>query len=101
MSKSLLADYCRQAVTIKTKGTVDAFNTAAFASAWVNVRLQYKRKLVRNRAGEEVQSNSQIFTTATVSPDDVVIISGVDYPVIAVEVAADISGAEQWREVYL
>ena len=97
----MLDDYTNQSITLKTKGAVDAYNQAPFVSSTIAGRLQHKRTMVRNAQGQEVQSESQVFTESVVVADDKITIDGVDFPVITVEKIVDLDGDVIWREVYL
>jgi hypothetical protein len=97
----MLDFYANQDITLKAKGTVDAFNQATYTTSTIKGRLQYKRTIVRNAQGQEVVSESQIFTKSAVVPDDLITVDAVDFPVITVEKPVGLDGTVMWYEVYL
>lgn len=97
----MLESYANQNITLKTKGAVDAFNQATFATSTIQGRLQYKRTMVRDSQGQNVQSEAQVFTMSAVALDDLITVDGVDYPVITVEKTVGLDGDVIWYEVYL
>lgn len=97
----MLEYYANQSITLKQKGAINAFNEPTYTTVTIQGRAQYKRKIVRNTQGQEVLSESQIFTASAVVSDDLIVIDGIDYPVISVEKIADLDGVILWYEVYL
>jgi hypothetical protein len=98
---SVLSDYTKQSIILKTKGAVNGANEATYTPNTIRGRLQYKRKLIRNTQGQEVVSEAQLFTEHAVSLDDRVTIDGADWPVLDVQKTVDLDGAVQWYEVML
>ena len=80
----MLDMYTNQTVTLKTKGTVNEYNEATYASTSISARFEYKRKLVRNKDGEKIMSEATCFSKTQIKPDDIINYDGVDWVVISV-----------------
>jgi hypothetical protein len=55
--------------------------------------------MLRNKDGQDVVSMATVFTQTAVKPDDVMVIGGYNWPVIAVADEADLSGEILFYEV--
>ena len=97
----MLSAYCNQTITLKTKTSIDAYNQATYTTSSVKARFEYKRKVVRNKKGEEVVSEARAYTKTAVKPDDVITFDSVDWTVIAVSNMTDINGLIVGYEVML
>ena len=93
--------YLNQTVTLKSKSSVNAYNESTYTSSTIKARFEYKRKMVRNRQGEEVISEASVYTTTQVKPDDVINFDSVDWQVITVENCVDLNGNVNHYEVML
>ncbi|NPV30481.1 MAG: hypothetical protein HPY58_12705 [Firmicutes bacterium] len=65
----------------------------------IRVRWEAKRRLVRDRQGQEVVSEAQVYCVEPVQPGDVLNYAGRDWPVITVSEVVDLDGVVQYREV--
>lgn len=65
----------------------------------IPVRWEAKRRLVRDRQGQEVVSEARVFCIADVQPGDILEYGGRDWPVIAVSEAVTLEGKTAFREV--
>jgi len=63
-------------------------------------RVEASRRLVRNEKGEQVISQAYVMTTASVELGDVLVWQGREWPVLTVDIATGLLGAELHREVY-
>ena len=97
----LISEYLNQSITLKAKASVNAYNESTYTSSTIKARFEYKRRMVRNRDGEELLSTAQVFTEAQVKPDDVLTFDGRDWQVITVENCVDLEGNVNHYEVFL
>jgi hypothetical protein len=96
----MIESYLNQTAVWKSKGAVSDTNQPTYApDVSIPCRIEYSRKMIRNKDGQEVVSMATVFTQAVVRPDDVIVIDGYSWPVIAVAEEADLSGAILFREV--
>ncbi|RJX18508.1 MAG: hypothetical protein C4570_06415 [Ammonifex sp.] len=65
----------------------------------ITVRWEAKRRIVRNRQGQEVVSEARVFCMEAVQPGDVIEYGGRDWPVIAVSEVPGLNGIVRHREV--
>lgn len=98
----MLGDYANQTVSHKAKASVNSYNEPTYSTAAdIKCRLEFKRKLVRDKHGQEVISEATLYTETAITPDDVITHSSIDWTVIAVEAHADLGGTVQYYEVML
>ena len=97
----MLTGYTNQSITKKTKGAVNAYNEATYASSTIKGRFEYKRNLVRDVNGEEVVSSAVLYTETDVNPDDIINYDSRDYPVINVEDVVGLNGTVEFYQVFL
>lgn len=65
----------------------------------IRVRWECRRRLVRNKQGEEVISEGRFFCLEGVQPGDVLEYEGREWPVIAVSEIPGLGGKVLYREV--
>ncbi len=98
----MLSGYCNQVVGWKSKTGQNEYNEPIYASSVsINVRFEYKRRLVRNKQGQEVVSEARVFTEYPLKPDDLITYDSRDWPVISVSNLADLDGQITGYEVSL
>ena len=97
----MFSDYTNQTATWKNVTSKDAFNQVSTTDASISCRFQYKRQVVRNPQGEEVQSEAVMYTESEVLPGDIVAYDGRDWPVINVDDKAQLEGTILYRIVYM
>lgn len=97
----MLEIYLNQSISLKKKGTVDAYNQATYTTSTIKARVEYKRKMVTDKTGQLVLSQAQCYTITKVSPDDVIVYDGIEWPVISVNDCAGINGEVLFYEVML
>lgn len=84
---SLIAAYLNQTVSLARRTGSDAYGSPAWAAGTtVKARVQQRKRMVRNEAGEQVVSDLQVFLapTVTVGEGDRITYSGGTYQVLAV-----------------
>lgn len=96
----MIEEYLNQTAVWRAKGAVSDTNEPTYAAdVSIPCRIEYSRKMLRNKDGQEVVSMATVFTQAVVKPDDVMVIGGYSWPVIAVADESDLSGDILFREV--
>jgi hypothetical protein len=96
----MITEYMNQAVIWKAKGAVNDSNEPTYAAdATIACRFEYKRRLVRNKTGEQVISEARLFTESPVKPDDLITFDSIDWVVIAVANQPDLDGTVLFYEV--
>ncbi|MTV47758.1 hypothetical protein GJ688_02015 [Heliobacillus mobilis] len=65
----------------------------------IAVRWEGRRRLVRDKRGQEVVSEARVYCLEPVQPGDFLIWQGVDWPVIAVSEVPGLGGKVSHREV--
>ncbi len=96
----MITCYLNQTATWKRKTGNNEYGEPEFAaSVDISVRWEGRRRLVRDRQGKEVISESEVFCVENIQPDDILTYGGRDWPVIAVSEIPDLSGNVMFREV--
>lgn len=67
----------------------------------IRARAEYHRTLVRDKNGDQVVSEALVMTKAGVTPGDVIVWDGREWPVQTVAVQYGLMGEEMHREVRL
>ncbi|MGF9711719.1 hypothetical protein [Paenibacillus naphthalenovorans] len=94
--------YANQTVIWKKKLSVNDYNEPDYDSgSQIDCRLEYKRKMVRDTEGQEVLSESAVYTETAVKIGDVIIIDGIDWNVISSNPQYDLFGEIVFYEVRL
>ena len=88
----MLSNYANQSLTLKTKASVNEYNESVYTSSTIKARFQYERKLVRNENGENVFSNANIYTKASIKEDDVIVFDGKEWTIMFVSNHYDLNG---------
>lgn len=94
----MIKQYLNQTASWEKKIGIDGYASPIYsAPTTIKVRIEGKRKLVRNLQGKEVTTELIVTTVDDVKPDDR--INGLT--VITVDEVPDINGKLQFKKVYL
>lgn len=98
----MIGVYANQTATWKKRTGVNEYNEPSFAaSQTIKCRLEPRLKMVRNREGQEVVSESVLYTESAVSYGDVITVNGIDFPVINAYPMPRFNGSTAYYEVRL
>lgn len=99
----MIGRYMNQAATWKRKtGNSGYGGDAIFADpVEIKVRWEGRRRLVRDKQGQEVVSEALVFCAEPVQPGDVLVWQEREWPVIAVSESVGLDGRAQFLEVSL
>lgn len=67
----------------------------------IDCRFEYKRRMVRNKQGQEVISEATLFTKSAVKPDDLITFDEIDWVVLAVANEVGLDGSIAFYEVLM
>ncbi|SMB97782.1 hypothetical protein SAMN00808754_1943 [Thermanaeromonas toyohensis ToBE] len=95
----MIADYLNQTATWKRTVGLNEYGEPITTSQTIKVRWEGKRRLVRDRQGQEVVSEARFFCLEEVQPGDIVEYGGREWPIIAVTEIPDLDGNIIYREV--
>ena len=96
----MLRCYANQSVNHKSVISTDEYCQSSYATtAAIECRIEYSRKTVKNKEGQEVISEARAFTTTAVKPDDVITYDSKDWPVISVANMVNLKGEVKFDEV--
>lgn len=93
----MIADYLNQSVVWKKATGTNEFGEPVTASRTINVRYESKRKMVRDRTGQEVVSEARFFCLEDLRAGDLIEQAGRDWPIIAVTEVIDLDGNLVYR----
>lgn len=94
----MITDYLNQSATWKRVTSLNEYGEPITTSQVVKIRWEGKRKLVRNRQGQEVISEALFFCLEAVQPGDLMEYGGREWPIITVAEATDLDGNIVYRE---
>lgn len=98
----MIGRYLTQSAVWKRVTGRDPYGNPITATTIISVRWEGRRTLVRNAQGEQVISDTQLFTVEPVQPGDIIQdADGREWPVITVTTHRAFSGAELYRQVML
>ena len=97
----MISNYLNQTATWKRVTSLNEFGEPVTASQTIAVRWEGKRRLVRDRQGQEVVSEARMYCVEAVQPGDVVEYEGREWPVLAVSETPGLDGTVLYREVAL
>jgi hypothetical protein len=98
----MIESYLNQTATHRVKMSVNEFNEPIFAAdAVINCRIEYKRKMVRDKQGQTVVSEASLYTKTLIKPDDVIVFDSLNWPVVSVANQAGLAGSILFYEVSL
>lgn len=104
----MIGDYANQTVIWQAVQMLDGvpvvneYNEPTHATP-VNIycRFEFKRRMVRDKQGQQVISEARLFTESHVKPDDLITFDGIDWPVIAVADQPGLDGDIEFYEVMM
>lgn len=78
------------------------YNESTYADpVSIPCRFEYKRRMVRNKQGQEVISEATMFTEKPVKPDDLITFDNIDWVVITVANEVGLNGSVAFYEVMM
>lgn len=95
----MISDYLNQSATLKKVTGYNEFAEPITTSQTIKVRWESKRRLVRDKQGQEVISEARFFCLEDVQPGDVIEYGGKEWTVITVSEVPDLDGNIVYREV--
>lgn len=96
---AMIADYLNQTATWKRVVGYSPSTDPIYEEKQIRVRWEGKRRLVRNKQGQEVVSEARFFCLEEVQPGDVIEYGSKEWSVIAVSEVPDLDGNVIYREV--
>lgn len=97
----MVKEYLNQTATLKTTTGRTGYGKPITSDKTIPCRFEMKRKLVRDRQGNEVVSEATMYCIEPVKPDDRVVYNGREYIVISVLEVVDLDGNIVYYEVAL
>lgn len=97
----MIKEYLNQTATLKTTIGYNEYGEPISNEKIIPCRFEMKRKLVRDKQGNEVVSEATMYCIEPVSPDDRVVYNGKEYAVISVLETVDLDGNIIYYEVAL
>jgi hypothetical protein len=98
----LLDAYLNQTVGWKRRAGENAFGTPTFDDPIdIRARVDFKRRLVRDKRGETRVSEARVVTKAAVADGDELVLNGRAWTVLTMTPQADLSGRVSHYEVML
>jgi len=83
--------YLKDTITVSTV-TLDTWGTATKASATVKARFEFRTKMVRNLAGEQVISSAKVYLPImTITHKDKIVYLTKEYSILNIEQVKDFS----------
>ena len=95
----MIADFLNQTATLKRVVGYNEYAQPITESEVIKVRWEGKRRLARDKQGQEVVSEARVFCLEEVQPGDIVEYGGKEWPVITVSEVPDLDGNIIYREV--
>lgn len=95
----MIKRYLNQTATWKRVTGLNEYGEPITTNQAIKVRWEGKRRLVRDKQGQEVVSEARVFCLEAVQPGDVLNDGARDWPVIAVSECPDLAGNVLYREV--
>lgn len=95
----MIEQYLNQTATWKQATGLNEYGEPIITSQTIKVRWEGKRRLVRDKQGQEVVSEARVFCLEPVQPGDILMYNGKEWPVIAVSEIPDLDGNIIYREV--
>lgn len=97
----MIKEYLNQTAILKTTTGYNEYGEPVASEKTIPCRFEMKRKLVRDKQGNEVVSEATMYCIEPVSPDDRVVYNGKEYAVISVLETVDLDGNIIYYEVAL
>lgn len=95
----MMRDYLNQIATWHYVTGKNSYGEPTFSSKSISVRWEGKRRLVRDKQGQEIVSEARVFCLEPVQPGDILEYDGRDWPVITVSETPGLDGQVLYREV--
>lgn len=98
----MISIYTNQTAFWKAEVSVNEYNEPTYADpVTIDCRFEYKRRMVRNKQGQEVISEATMFTRSPVIPDDLITFDSRDWVVISVAIEVRLDGTILFYEVMM
>lgn len=97
----MIKDYLNQKVILKTTTGYNEYGEPVASEKAIPCRFEMRRKLVRDKQGNEVVSEATMYCLEPVNPDDRVIYNGREFTAITVSEIVDLDGSTAYYEVAL
>lgn len=91
----------QDAIWHKSTGKKNAFNEPEFTTTEIKVRWEERRRYIRNRKGQTVESQASVTCKEPVQEGDYLEYRGRKWPVITLDGPPDINGKILYWEVYV
>jgi len=95
----MIRSYLNQTAVWKYVIGQNMYGEPDFDTKEIKVRWEGRRRLVRDKDGQEVVSEARVFCIEPVKPGDILKYEDRDWPVIAVATVPGLDGSESHREV--
>lgn len=95
----MVKEYLNQTATLKTTTGYNEYGEPVASEKVILCRFEMKRKLVRDKTGNQVVSEATMYCIEPVSPDDRVVYNNKEYIAIAVSEIVDLDGKTVYYEV--
>lgn len=95
----MIEQYLNQTAIWKRVTGLNEYGEPITISQVIKVRWEGKRRLVRDKQGQEVVSEARVFCLEAVQPGDILEYGGKEWSVIAVTEIPDLDGQVIYREV--
>lgn len=96
----MIGNYLNQVAQWKRKTHDNKYGEPVYADpVTIKIRWEGRRRLVRDKQGKEVVSESEVICVEDVQPDDVLVYGGREWPVITVSEVPGLNGELDHREV--
>jgi hypothetical protein len=97
----MIKEYLNQTATLKTTVGYNEYGEPIPSEKIIPCRFEMKRKLVRDRQGNEVVSEATMYCIEPVNPDDRIVYNNKEYIAITVSEIVDLDGNIVYYEVAL
>jgi len=97
----MIRDYLNQTATLKTTVSYNEYGEPVANEKVIPCRFEMKRKLVRDKTGNQVVSEATMYCVEPISPDDRIVYNNKEYIAIAVSEIVDLDGNIVYYEVSL
>lgn len=95
----MISRYLNQTATWKRNIGNNGYQSVFADPINIRVRWENRRRIVRNKQGEEVISEARVFCVEPIQPGDLLQYDGKEWPVIAVSETPGLDGRVHYREV--
>lgn len=95
----IIKEYLNQIATLQTTTSYNEYGEPIANEKIIPCRFEMKRKLVRDRQGNQVVSETTMYCIEPINPDDRIVYNNKEYIVIAVSEIVDLDGNIVYYEV--